>query len=261
MWFSLISILPSQPAVLFLGTQPFGSLDLLVRPPTLIPRPETEDWTLRLAELVNPSPDRPISLLDLCTGSGCIPLLLCHTWKPGSVNTYGVDISSDAITLARDNAERCGIHVPTMTYPRPSSFNTFKPLLGNIRDPSFIHSLGLKPPFNVITSNPPYITRREFMDLPSSVKDYEDHRALLGDPDVPEGDPTSCSDEGLTFYRSIAGLIAHQDILADEGVVALEIGSAQADDVTTIMKHEAKLDRIDVWKDPWDKDRVVIARR
>lgn len=247
--------------MLFIGTQPFGTLDLLVRPPVLIPRPETEDWTLRLAELVDPSPDLPISLLDLCTGSGCIPLLLCHTWKPGSVNAYGVDISPDAIKLARDNAERCGIHVPTVANPRQSSFNTFKPVLGNIRDASFIRSLGLQPPFNVITSNPPYITRQEFNDLPTSVKDYEDHKALLGDPDVPESELSSSSDKGLTFYRTIAGLIANQDILADDGIVALEIGSTQADGVSRIMQHEAKLNRIDVWKDPWDKDRVVLARR
>ncbi|KAK7687170.1 hypothetical protein QCA50_009674 [Cerrena zonata] len=251
-----------EPLQYIIGTQPFGSLELLVRPPTLIPRPETEDWTLRLAELVDPSPDRPISLLDMCTGSGCIPLLLCHTWRPGSVNAYGVDISADAIKLARDNAERCGIHVPTVTYGHSSSsFNTFKPLLGNIRDASFIHSLKLKPPFNVITSNPPYITRREFKDLPPSVRDYEDHRALLGDPDISEDELSSHLDKGLTFYRIIARLIANQGILADDGIVALEIGSTQANDVGRIMQREGRLNRIDVWKDPWDKDRVVLARR
>ncbi|CAL1707356.1 unnamed protein product [Somion occarium] len=253
--------LRGEPLQYILGTQPFGALDLLVRPPVLIPRPETEDWTLRLSRLIQPSPERPISLLDLCTGSGCIPLLLCNTWKPGSVNAYGVDISEDAIQLATDNAHRCGVHVPAEMQPRRYPFNTFKPMLANIRDPSFLLSAELRPPFHVITSNPPYISRQDFENLPPSVKGYEDHRALIGDPTVYPEPPCSESGKGLTFYHTIAQLLAQQDILTDNGVVALEIGFNQADDVRQIMQNEGKLPKTEVWRDPWNRDRVVFAGR
>ncbi|KAF8894033.1 S-adenosyl-L-methionine-dependent methyltransferase, partial [Infundibulicybe gibba] len=71
-----------EPLQYILGTQPFGPLNLLTRPPVLIPRPETEHWTHALADLISPSAQSPVTLLDLGTGSACIPLLLAHLWPP-----------------------------------------------------------------------------------------------------------------------------------------------------------------------------------
>lgn len=229
---------PRQISPLLAGTTPFGPLHLLTRPPTLIPRPETEDWAIRLARTRTPSPAHPLRILDLCTGSGCIPLLLCHLWPPNSTRAVGVDISPDAIRLAADNSFRSHTQ------------NTFIPRLGDIHDQDLLRRLGPQPPFDVITANPPYIPIREYNALPSSVKDYEDPRALIG------------GDDGLAFYRAIATLLARKGVLAPRATIALEVGHDQAHAVTRILQNTPglPLGPMEIWKDPWDKDRVVFAR-
>lgn len=235
-----------------IGSTPFGPLDLLTRPPTLIPRPETEDWTLRLADMLTPTPARPLSILDLCTGSGCIPLLLCHLLPPGSTRAYGVDISEDAIRLATDNAARCNIPSFEPLSLAQSSRNVFVPVLGDLRDPNLFKRV--LPPFDIITANPPYIPKREYDQLPISVKNYEDPAALLGDlPDDEKRD-------GLAFYRLIAQLLRQKGMLRDGSIVALEVGQDQADVVEGILQQSAGLRSTQVWKDPWNVKRVVLAR-
>lgn len=247
---------------------------LAVRPPVLIPRPETEDWALRLADIASETfrslaPSRPLNILDLCTGTGCIPLLLCHTLPLGSVQATGIDISEDAIKLARENATVCGISVPAGDLPRPNNRstplkeNTFKPVLADLLHPNFVRQARLTPPYDIITSNPPYIPKLEYDRLPASVKDYEDVRALVGDPagvvlsTLPEAD----RDKGLTFYHRIAELVRDHDLLAAGGTLALEVGIGQAQDVAAILERKTGIRRIDIWKDPWEKERVVVARR
>lgn len=227
----------------------------------LIPRPETEDWTIRLSEHLLSRRNKPsISLLDLCTGSGCIPILLCHLLPAGTLRATGVDVSEVAVQLARDNAALCGIPEPPVASARqdiPNRRNTFLPLLGNIRDPAFVAKCGLRPPYDVVTSNPPYITRADYDRLPPSVRDWEDPRALIGDP---PGE-TSCGDvQGLTFYHIIADLLVNPAarLLKEDGLVALEVGEGQASAVAEIL--EARMKHVEVWKDPWDKDRVVVGQ-
>ena len=229
----------------------------------LIPRPETEDWTIRLSERLLSRRNKPsISLLDLCTGSGCIPILLCHLLPKGSLRATAVDVSEAAVQLARDNAALCGIPEPPAASARqdiPNRRNTFRPLLGNIRDPAFVAKCGLRPPYDVVTSNPPYITKADYERLPPSVRDWEDPRALIGDPpdDTPRGDA-----QGLTFYHVIADLLVDPAarLLKDDGLVALEVGEGQADAVADILERKARMKRVEVWKDPWDKDRVVVGQ-
>ncbi|KAG2747364.1 S-adenosyl-L-methionine-dependent methyltransferase, partial [Suillus brevipes Sb2] len=244
--------LSGEPLQYILGTTPFGPLDLLTRPPTLIPRPETEDWTLRLADMLTPTPLRPLSVLDLCTGTGCIPLLLCHLWPPGSTRAHGVDISQDAIRLATDNAARCNVPSFQPSSLTPYSQNVFVPVLGDLRNPDVFKRL--LPPFDVITANPPYIPKREYDELSLSVKNYEDPAALLGDP------PDSEEQDGLTFYHLISRLLTQKGMLRDGSIVALEVGQAQADAVEGILQQSAGLRNTQVWKDPWNVKRVVLAR-
>ncbi|KAI9572301.1 S-adenosyl-L-methionine-dependent methyltransferase [Boletus coccyginus] len=243
-----------EPLQYILGSTPFGPLDLLTRPPTLIPRPETEHWAIRLAHARTPDPARPVRVLDLCTGSGCIPLLLCHLWPPGSTRAVGVDISPDAVRLSTDNAARSRITTNARQI-RPDE-NVFTPLLGDIRDPLLLRRLDPPPPFDVITANPPYVPLHVYHTLPSSVKDYEDPRALIGDP------PDAPHQDGLSFYRTIAVLLARKRVLAPHALVALEVGHDQAHAVTRILAHTPglRLAQMEIWKDPWDKDRVVFAR-
>ncbi|KAI0780084.1 S-adenosyl-L-methionine-dependent methyltransferase [Fomes fomentarius] len=261
-----------EPLQYILGSQPFGHLNLAVRRPVLIPRPETEDWALRLADLLAP----PMRMLDLCTGTGCIPLLLCHLWPAGSVHATGVDISEAAIQLAKENAHLCGI----------PNRNTFTPVLADLMHANFAKHARLEPPYDLITSNPPYIPQHEYDALDRSVREYEDVRALLGDPPLPpsrgtgaanpdaESDrhsnsgldiehdmPASDLGKGLVFYHRIAALIRDSGLLRAGGTLALEVGDGQAVAVAMIVEHKARLGQIDVWKDPWGKDRVVVARR
>ncbi|KDQ57829.1 hypothetical protein JAAARDRAFT_207288 [Jaapia argillacea MUCL 33604] len=240
-----------EPLQYILGTQPFGPLNLLTRPPVLIPRPETEDWTLRLSELISTTPQVPMSLLDLCTGSGCIPLLLCHVLPARIIHAYGVDVSEEAIRLATDNAVLCGLSPGTSEDPPKTAFT---PILGNIFNSEFPGSLKVPLPVDVLTSNPPYIPRRDYDSLPKSVKDYEDPRALLGD--LPESE----EQRGLTFYRRIAELIRGGEILKAGGLVALEVGEGQAAPVEDIIKHVAGVHSTEIWRDPWGKERTVVAR-
>ncbi|KAJ7703010.1 S-adenosyl-L-methionine-dependent methyltransferase [Mycena rosella] len=234
-----------EPLQYILAEQPFGPLTIKTRPPVLIPRPETEHWTIRLAELLHPTatPARPLSVLDLGTGTGCIPLLLCHLLPAGSVRAYGVDISPDAVNLAAENAALCGLSAPA-----DPSRNSFQPIQASFLDPNFPHlNLGVAPPFDLITSNPPYISWPEYVRLPPSVSHYEDPKALFGGPD------------GLDFYHAIAALVARNDFLNPGAVVVVEVGDGQADSVQRIFKATAQMNT-EIWLDPWKKMRTVIAR-
>ena len=177
----------------------------------LIPRPETEHWVIKLVERLSctAQTDRSRSLLDLGTGSGCIPLLLCSLCPAGTIHAHGVDISTHAIQLAMDNAALCSIPTPSQA---TMYCNTFKTTLGNILSPTLSHDANLEPPYDLITSNPPYISWKEYLELPRSVTDYEDPHALFGGPN------------GLDFYHAIAGLIRHKGFLRPGAIV--EIGRA-----------------------------------
>jgi release factor glutamine methyltransferase len=290
---ALLLILPIKPLTHNLrirsqGTQPFGHLDVLTRPPVLIPRPETEHWTLRLAHSVTPSPHKPAHVLDLCTGSGCIPLLLCATWIPGSAAVLGIDTSLEALQLARDNAlahpsvvELAFPHTLTHLSPRPrpspssspsssaprpttatsttttttTTKNSFALLHADVRDtPKLIETLSSWPPFDIITANPPYIPRDQYAKLDKSVRAFEDPAALLGDP---PGVPDS---GGLTFYFDIARLVAQGGVLAADGWLALEVGEGQARAVENIVHSVARMKDTEIWTDQWGKERVVVAR-
>lgn len=221
------------PLMLSTGNQPFGPLNLLTRPPVLIPRPETEHWVSRLAEEYRPTAQNPVSLLDLGTGSGCIPLLLCHLWPSGSINAHGVDISPHALGLAKDNA--------ALT----SQKNTFTTSQASFLTDSFPDpATRSRAPFNIITSNPPYIPWNEYQQLPRSVLDHEDPKALFGGPD------------GLEFYRAISRLVW---LLKKGGMLALEVGHDQAATVESLIRDTGRFRETEIWLDPWGKPRTVIA--
>lgn len=236
---------PPDPAHRRLGSQPFGPLNLLARPPVLIPRPETEHWVLKLADSLSPTAQCPINLLDLGTGSGCIPLLLCHLWKPASVRARGIDISPHAIQLATDNATLCNISSdPDPNIPR----NTFSATLASFLSPTFPEDARVKPPFHLVTSNPPYISWDEYLELPRCVADYEDPKALFGGP------------TGLDFYHAIARLVRRKGFLAPDAIVALEVGDGQAHVVEQLMRSTGQFRDTEIWRDPWGKQRTVVGR-
>lgn len=269
------------------GTQPFGSLDLYVAPPTLIPRPETEEWTLWLLDqlredlrrsLKQPEPSElatsdgmpSMTALDLCTGSGCIPLLLSSELPRGTFHALGVDVSSSAIALATRNRNS------VLPHPIKDDANTFQAIQKDIFSPEFAPFLRSHPlyPFDVITSNPPYITRKDYAILPKSVKMYEDRRALVGDAPTsalhPASSPTSIhegenEDTGLAFYSRIASLLqSDPHLLKSSGRLVVEVGSVggQANDVLKIFERALgeRVDDAGIKSDGTGLERVVWAK-
>jgi HemK-like putative methylase len=198
---------------------------------------------LRLSKLKSPTPSKPLKLLDLGTGTGCIPLLLCHTWPGGSVRADGVDLSEDAIQLSAENAVKCGLSVSVAGDLQ--RVNVFTPILADYTSPTFFDIIS--PPYDVLTSNPPYISDAEYQELPLSVKEYEDRRALHGGVD------------GLNFYHAIAHIISRPQILAPDAVIAVEVGHTQAGAVARILREEGKVRDTEIWTDAWDKQRTVIG--
>ncbi|CAE6398057.1 unnamed protein product [Rhizoctonia solani] len=247
------------PLQYLLGTQPFGSIEILTRPPTLIPRPETEYWTLRLAQILrdHASKDNPLRVLDLCTGTACIPLLLCNSLPPRTISALGIDVSVAAVELADENISHCGFNDPGGNTVRVERLDIFAQ--------DFVQSLKQQAtnwePFDVLTSNPPYIPRQEYDKLSHTVRSFEDALALLGE--VPSSaDVLPCQtvhDQlGLAFYVRIMSLLQNQNLVRPGGHVALEVGQGQARSVEKMILPFAR--QTHVWTDPWGVERVVYAR-
>lgn len=301
------------------GTQPFLDLEILVRPPTLIPRLvintttlcfqkhilltvhflgyffrwETEEWTGRLAKLVktfmisngsvvghedrsesqNPTGPAPFNILDLCTGSGCIPLGLASALPKSSCKLIGVDIHDLAIQLAQDNEvinrrllnnnpvqfQKADLFHPNAVHMFLNRQDSF-PILDQAANTEAkgLPSKGL--PFNLVVSNPPYIAHSEQPELEPEVSKWEDPKALMAD------------EEGLIFYPKIAqmaielldtksrrnGPVLDRVVMPE---VVLEIGGDhQADAVTTSVRH-AGFTRVEVWKDLAGRARCVVGSR
>ena len=187
--------LANEPVMYLLGETAFYGLTIRVRPPVLIPRPETELLAAAALEHLEPCrADTPPRVLDLCTGSGCVLLAVKHHCP--DCTAVGVDISPTAIALARENAERFQLEVPLRT--------------GDLFDPPELRALA---PFDLITANPPYVALPEWPTLPPDIRLYEDPGALLGGTD------------GLDLIRRI--LRDAPIWLAYGGMLALEIGEGQ----------------------------------
>lgn len=181
-----------EPLAYILGHREFWSLDFLVSPATLIPRPDSEA-IVEAALAACPNPRR---VLDLGTGTGCLLLTVLHE-RPSAFGV-GVDISPDAARLAARNAHRLG--------------------LGDRA--AFVCSdwtEALSGRFDLVLSNPPYIETEAVEELMPDVSEYEPRRALDGGPD------------GLAAYRRIIRALPH--IMVPMGVTVLELGAAQADAV------------------------------
>jgi release factor glutamine methyltransferase len=212
--------LTREPLQYILETQEFMSLPFCVSPDVLIPRQDTET----LVEFVlSETEDLPLSLLDIGTGTGCIPISLAH-FKNNFI-CHGIDVSEKAVLMARKNAEISGV----------SKRVTFEvaDILSNIPCKKF----------DVITSNPPYIKSEDIKTLQPEVRLFEPHSALDG------------GDDGLLFYRRICDIAPK--ILKKGGLLAFEIGFDQADAVFTIMEKNFK--DIQIIKDLANNDRVTAG--
>ncbi|KAL3230114.1 Mitochondrial MRF1 N(5)-glutamine methyltransferase MTQ1 [Nakaseomyces bracarensis] len=158
------------PLQYVLGTQPFGSVEVRCGRKVLIPRWETEEWCMRLADSIeqNSSSIRKLVLWDLCTGTGCIPMCLheqLHA-KKIPVEITAIDVSPDAVRLAQHNCKGRNIKIIQQD------------ILASKSIPHELHGERI----DVLTCNPPYIPRKHFSSgTTKSVKLFEPHLALIGD--------------------------------------------------------------------------------
>ncbi len=202
------------------GEQNFCGLDFYVNENVLIPRLDTEVLVEKILEYEEPGQ----RVMDMCTGSGCIAITL---QKLGGFQVMAVDISDEALTLARKNAQRNQAQVTFF------QSNMFEQLSNTSK-------------VDVIVSNPPYIESKVVDELDDEVKKYEPRLALDG------------MEDGLHFYRILAR--EGKRFLNEGGRLYVEIGFDQAEAVKEIFGAQGFLD-IQVYKDLAGLDRVVAMHR
>ena len=217
-----------QPLQYAIGTVSFGSLTLKVRPPILIPRHETEQWVTHLIAQLTALPQQPRRILDLCTGSGCIALSLAQALPNAQVT--GTDISEDVLALARENAQLNGI--TNVSFLKSDLFGALDPAQ----------------PFDLIVSNPPYVTAAEWKTLAPRITLWEDRNALVA------------AEDGLAMLRAIATnaprFLTTEDYRGPQ--LVLEFGDTQAEAVTATL-HAAGYKTVHIWRDYAGRDRAVFA--
>ena len=207
------------PAQYIIGHAEFFGMQLKVDERVLIPRPETEE----LVELIlTENPETNLSVLDIGTGSGAIALALVKNRPDWSVTA--ADISQDALDLARKNAE---IHNLNIFLKKSDCFSE------------------ISSKYDIIVSNPPYISRRDESEVGLNVLHSEPHLALFADED------------GLAIYRRIAE--ESKGYLHDGGKIYLEIGYKQGQSVPTLFKENLPEKRVRTLKDQFGQDRMVVV--
>ncbi|MCR4591152.1 MAG: peptide chain release factor N(5)-glutamine methyltransferase [Lachnospiraceae bacterium] len=204
------------PLQLITGRTVFMGLSFLVSDKVLIPRIDTEFLVEEALKDVCDGAD----VLDMCTGSGCI-LLSLMKYK-NDIRGTGADISEEALSLARRNAEELGVRDAQFT-----KSDLFREINGR---------------FDHILCNPPYIKSKEIEGLMEEVKLHEPHNALDG------------GEDGLLFYREIAAKAG--EYLCDGGSLFLEIGYDQGSAVSALLE-SAGFSHIEVLKDYSGNERVV----
>ena len=212
----------NEPIQYVLGKETFCGLDFEVDSNVLIPRPETRE----LVEWI--VADRKSSassyILDIGTGSGCISISLAKFLQGSKVEAW--DISDGALDVARRNAQRNGVEVL-------------------FRHQDVLDALPGGAIYDVIVSNPPYITEKEKLDMDANVLDWEPSTALF----VPDADP-------LLFYRKIAEL--GLSMLRAGGALYFEINRAYGQE-TISMLESLNYSQIELRKDEWGNDRMIKA--
>ena len=212
-------LLAHMPAQYIIGNSDFYGLTLKVDEQVLIPRPETEE----LVELIlSENPEKSLSVLDIGTGSGAIALALANSRPDWQITAS--DISKEALALAAENAQSCGLNLAFL------QSDCFEEISGR---------------FDIIVSNPPYISETDKDEVGLNVLTSEPHMALFAEED------------GYAVYRKIAEQAG--DYLTEKGKIYLEIGYKQGTGVKELFKKSFPQKRIRVLQDQFGKDRMVAV--
>ena len=218
-----------EPIQYILGKTEFYGLPFLVDKNTLIPRPETEElveWILsKMHEIQGENQKTPLAILDIGTGTGCIPVTLAKN----TVNTVitAIDISATALRIAKKNAVLNAVPV-------------------NFIRQDILKTTQLPQKYDVIVSNPPYVRELEKVEISANVLANEPHLALF----VPDKNP-------LLFYDKIADLAKQQ--LNENGILFFEINQYLGKE-TVKMLEEKGFQNIQLKKDLFGNDRMLFCR-
>ena len=228
-----------EPVQYVLGFEEFCGRRFKVSPDVLIPRPETEILcaeAISIGSQLSKDKSRPVRILDLCTGSGCIAWTLALD-IPGS-EVYGVDISEKALAVASSQD------------PTPVVRQAHQPVLERAERPVFFRAdILLEPPvslsgkFDLILANPPYIMESQKAEMRPNVTEYEPDLALF----VPDGDP-------LLFYRAIARWAG--SLLSVGGTGIVEINELIGDGTVAVFK-DSGFQNVELMNDFYGKNRFV----
>ena len=211
----------NEPFQYIMGEVHFADLNLKIDQRALIPRPETEELIDLILKL-----DEPFEcILDLCTGSGCMALALQSKFLNAQV--LGIDLSEDAIALARENALQTKLDVEFV--------------IGDVLQWQPVQA------FDLIVANPPYIPEQEAKLMAANVLDFEPHMALF----VPDHDP-------LMFYKRIVA-IANAS-LQSKGYLALEIHEDLAVQTIALITPEV-FEKPRIYRDLQGKERMILAQK
>ena len=209
-----------RPIQHIIGSSYFMDLDFKVNSHVLIPRPETEElvrWIIEDSEKA----EKPLTILDMGTGSGCIPISLDKNLP--NVIVHGLDISSDALEVAQENNKTHGRKVVFFQ--------------------ADILNLDYKGTYDIIVSNPPYVRELEKAELQNNVIDHEPSIALF----VPDEDP-------LKFYRAIINFASRN--LNDKGSLYLEINQYLSNEMIALLK-KYEFHTIILKQDMFGNDRML----
>lgn len=216
-----------EPIQYIIGETEFFGLPFKVNKHTLIPRPETEElveWVLNEVEMLNLKKDKSISILDIGTGTGCIPIALAKRLPKAAISA--IDVSKEALKVAKENAALNQVNIDFIEL-------------------DILKTRHLPKEFDIIISNPPYVRELEKKEIQNNVLQNEPHLALF----VSNNNP-------LIFYEKIAEL-ARKD-LSEKGILFFEINQYLGLETVNMLKTKG-FDHIELRKDIFKNDRKVKA--
>ena len=232
-WNVILSELQQEKPIQYItGEAWFYGLRFEVNENTLIPRPETEElveWILNSPIIHHPS---PINILDIGTGTGCIPISLKANLPQANVSA--IDVSEQALAVAKRNAELNKVEI-----------NFIQANILEVEDLSQLPSPIIHHPssYNIIVSNPPYVRNLEKQEIKKNVLDYEPHLALFVE-----------DTDALLFYRKIAQLALKN--LSPNGLLFFEINQYLGKETVELLE-SLGFKNIELKKDIYGNDRMI----
>ncbi|WP_159024179.1 peptide chain release factor N(5)-glutamine methyltransferase [Formosa sp. L2A11] len=224
---ALESLKKHEPIQYVLKTTEFFGLEFQVNNSVLIPRPETEELVAWIIESDLDKIKKPLRILDIGTGSGCIAISLAKQFTNADV--FAVDVSEDAIAVAKKNAKHNNVTV-NFIHADILSVETYK-------------NADFKLPFDVIVSNPPYVRELEKLQMKANVLEHEPHLALF----VEDHDP-------LKFYKAITKLAKVN--LVKDGLLFFEINEFLGQEMNDLLQ-EHKFIHVELRQDMFKRNRMI----